>query len=228
MTPSTTSHSSDAATGLITGVQPVHFQAAVRADQISPGDAAVATVDTPYGKLANLICFDADFPGLPRQSGGQGVDMMLVPSNDWREFGAVHTQKATLRAIENGYSLVRQDTEGLAQARRSGRRGAMSRCDLPLPKSPIRQRSSLVIHLQAARFAITAGSMLGGRQCGQSQSAPLAQEAGGRRGVGRGRRTCRAGGADSGQGGARPGGPCGGPRGSTDGAATRQSPSQHR
>jgi apolipoprotein N-acyltransferase len=84
-------------------------------DQLSPGDGRVPTVDTPYGKLANLICFDADFPGLARQSGGQGVDMMLVPSNDWREFGVVHTQKATLRAIENGYSLVRQDTEGLAQ-----------------------------------------------------------------------------------------------------------------
>jgi apolipoprotein N-acyltransferase len=82
-------------------------------DQLSPGDGRVPSVDTPYGKLANLICFDADFPGLARQS--QGVDMMLVPSNDWREFGAVHTQKATLRAIENGYSLVRQDTEGLAQ-----------------------------------------------------------------------------------------------------------------
>lgn len=80
-------------------------------DQLSPGDGRVPTVDTPYGKLANLICFDADFPGLARQS----VDMMLVPSNDWREFGAVHTQKATLRAIENGYSLVRQDTEVLAQ-----------------------------------------------------------------------------------------------------------------
>jgi apolipoprotein N-acyltransferase len=84
-------------------------------DQLSPGDGRVPSVDTPYGKLANLICFDADFPGLARQSGGQGVDIMLVPSNDWREFGAVHTQKATLRAIENGYSLVRQDTEGLAQ-----------------------------------------------------------------------------------------------------------------
>jgi apolipoprotein N-acyltransferase len=84
-------------------------------DQLSPGDGRVPTVDTPYGKLANLICFDADFPGLARQNGRQGVDMMLVPSNDWREFGAVHTQKATLRAIENGYSLVRQDTEGLAQ-----------------------------------------------------------------------------------------------------------------
>jgi apolipoprotein N-acyltransferase len=84
-------------------------------DQLSPGDGRVPTVDTPYGKLANLICFDADFPGLARQAGKQGVDVMLVPSNDWPEFGAVHTQKATLRAIENGYSLVRQDTEGLAQ-----------------------------------------------------------------------------------------------------------------
>jgi apolipoprotein N-acyltransferase len=80
-------------------------------DQLSPGAGRVPSVDTPYGKLANLICFDADFPGLARQS---GVDMMLVPSNDWREFGAVHTQKAALRAIENGYSLVRQDVEGLA------------------------------------------------------------------------------------------------------------------
>jgi apolipoprotein N-acyltransferase len=84
-------------------------------DQLSPGDGRVPTVDTPHGKVANLICFDADFPGLARQTGSQGVDMMLVPSNDWREFGAVHTQKATLRAIENGYSLVRQDTGGRAQ-----------------------------------------------------------------------------------------------------------------
>jgi len=54
-------------------------------------------------------------PGLARQRGREGVDIMLVASNDWREFGAVHTQKATLRAIENGDSLVRQDTKGLAQ-----------------------------------------------------------------------------------------------------------------
>ena len=83
-------------------------------DPLFPGDGRVPTVDTPYGALANLICFDADFPDLARQR-GQGVDIMLVPSNDWREFGAVHTQKATPRAIENGYSLVPQDTEELAQ-----------------------------------------------------------------------------------------------------------------
>ena len=31
-------------------------------DQLAPGDGKVPTVDTPYGKLANLICFDSDFP----------------------------------------------------------------------------------------------------------------------------------------------------------------------
>jgi apolipoprotein N-acyltransferase len=84
-------------------------------DELTPGDGRVPTVDTPYGRLANLICFDADFPELARQAGSDGVDLMLVPSNDWREFGTVHTQKATLRAVENGYSLVRPDTNGLAQ-----------------------------------------------------------------------------------------------------------------
>lgn len=84
-------------------------------EQLTPGDGRVPTVDTPYGRLANLICFAADFPDLARQGGSQGVDMMLVPSNDWPEFGAVHTQKAALRAVENGYSLVRQDSNGLAQ-----------------------------------------------------------------------------------------------------------------
>jgi apolipoprotein N-acyltransferase len=84
-------------------------------DDLMPGDGRVPTVDTPYGRLATLICFDADFPTLARQGGRHGVDLMLVPSNDWREFGGVHTRKATLRAIENGYSLVRPDSNGLAQ-----------------------------------------------------------------------------------------------------------------
>jgi apolipoprotein N-acyltransferase len=43
------------------------------------------------------------------------VDIMLVPSNDWQEFGQTHTEKATLRAVENGYSLVRQDSNGLSR-----------------------------------------------------------------------------------------------------------------
>ncbi|TME00811.1 MAG: nitrilase [Chloroflexi bacterium] len=80
----------------------------------NPGDGQVPTVQTPYGRLSNVICFDADFPGTLRQAGQAGAAIMLVPSSDWREIDPYHTQVATFRAIENGYSLVRQTGNGLA------------------------------------------------------------------------------------------------------------------
>src|SRR5579859_673037 len=78
------------------------------------GDGRLPVVDTSYGRIANVICFDADFPDLMRQAGSGGVDLMLVPGNDWLEVDPWHTQNATFRAIENGYSLVRQTSHGLA------------------------------------------------------------------------------------------------------------------
>ncbi|WP_188192710.1 apolipoprotein N-acyltransferase [Nonomuraea sp. SYSU D8015] len=81
-------------------------------DPFDAGDGRVPTADTPFGRLAGVICFDADFPVLMRQA--RDVDLMLVPSNDWYGFGATHTEKAVMRAVENGYSLVRQDSNGLA------------------------------------------------------------------------------------------------------------------
>jgi apolipoprotein N-acyltransferase len=76
------------------------------------GDGRVPVVSTPYGRIANVICYDADFPALMRVD----ADIMLVPGGDWPEMGRVHTQMAGLRAIENGYALVRQDFDGSSQA----------------------------------------------------------------------------------------------------------------
>jgi apolipoprotein N-acyltransferase len=83
-------------------------------DPFPAGDGLVPTIQTPYGRLSNVICFDADFPGTLRQAGQAGADLMLVPGNDWREIDPYHTQAATFRAIENGFSLVRQASNGLA------------------------------------------------------------------------------------------------------------------
>ena len=85
-------------------------------EMLIPGDGQVPILDTPHGRLATVICFDLDFPALARQAGHKRADIMLVPSNDWRGFGRVHTEKATIRAIENGYSVVRPDTNGLSRA----------------------------------------------------------------------------------------------------------------
>ena len=77
-----------------------------------PGNGIVPVVETPYGRLSNVICFDADFPSLMRV----GTDLMLVPSNDELGMDPVHSQMATFRAIENGYSLVRPTSNGLSLA----------------------------------------------------------------------------------------------------------------
>jgi apolipoprotein N-acyltransferase len=81
-------------------------------EPFTPGDGHVPVVDTPYGRIANVICYDADFPDMMRVR----ADIMLVPSHDWREYGSAHTEKADLRAIEDGYALVRQDSEGVSAA----------------------------------------------------------------------------------------------------------------
>lgn len=92
----------------------VHLVPGAETGMVVPGVGQLPNIQTPYGRISNVICFDADFPGTLRQAGLAGADIMLVPSNDWREIDPYHTQLITFRAVENGYSLVRQTSNGLA------------------------------------------------------------------------------------------------------------------
>ncbi len=83
---------------------------------IVQGNGSVPLVDTPFGRLASVICYDLDFPGMIRQAGQAGAALMLAPSNDWQAIDPMHTQAAAFRAIENGFTLVRQANHGLAMA----------------------------------------------------------------------------------------------------------------
>lgn len=84
-------------------------------DPFAPSANPAPILQTPYGRLSTAICFDADFPSWMQQAAsGQGVDIMLLPSNDWQAADPWHTHNATFRAIENGYTLVRQATNSLA------------------------------------------------------------------------------------------------------------------
>jgi apolipoprotein N-acyltransferase len=80
------------------------------------GDGEILTLDTPYGKIATVICFDMDFPNVIRQAGAAEVDVMFNPSNDWEEIAYRRMQMATFRAIENGFSLVRPTSHGFSAA----------------------------------------------------------------------------------------------------------------
>jgi apolipoprotein N-acyltransferase len=80
------------------------------------GDGKLLTVDTPFGVVSGVICYDLDYPAVVQQTGQKGTGLLLVPSKDWFEIDPVHTHMAVFRAIENGMSLVRQTDTGLSIA----------------------------------------------------------------------------------------------------------------
>ena len=78
------------------------------------GNGEIQGVDTPYGKISAIICWDADFPNVVKQAGVQGVDLLFVPSNDWLAVKDIHAGMATFRAVENGMSVYRQTGSGVS------------------------------------------------------------------------------------------------------------------
>jgi apolipoprotein N-acyltransferase len=80
------------------------------------GDGKLRALDTPYGRLSSIICYDGDFPQLLTQAGALGIDVMIDPSNDWRAIDPWHTQMVSFRAIEQGFNLIRQTSQGLSAA----------------------------------------------------------------------------------------------------------------
>lgn len=100
-----------------------------------PGEPAVAGVGaaprtaTAHGLVSGAICYDFDFPSAGRERAG--VDLVALPSSDWRGIDPIHTEMAAVRAIESGYSIVRATRFGLsAGIDPEGRmRGVMSHFD---------------------------------------------------------------------------------------------------
>jgi apolipoprotein N-acyltransferase len=80
------------------------------------GDEVLQAVDTPYGRLSGIICWDTDYQWVVTQIGQMDVDILLSPSLVWEEMGPMHAAMATFRAVENGVVVVRQEDQGLSIA----------------------------------------------------------------------------------------------------------------
>ncbi|MBL8088978.1 MAG: hypothetical protein JNJ43_01525 [Anaerolineales bacterium] len=78
------------------------------------GDGILQSVDTPYGKISAVICWDADFPNVIKQAGEQNIDLLFIPSQDWVEVRDIHAGMSVFRAIENGMTIFRQTGQGVS------------------------------------------------------------------------------------------------------------------
>jgi apolipoprotein N-acyltransferase len=80
-------------------------------DGIAPGDGILRTVDTPYGTLSGIVCYDGDFPMIVKQAGRNGTDILLIAHGEPNVGAAqLHAQQHIFRAIENGVSVFRADS----------------------------------------------------------------------------------------------------------------------
>ncbi len=86
------------------------------ATEIAPGPGIIPMVDSPYGRIATLICYDANDPRFVRQAGKGGASLLLDPADDWEVIKFDHSRMAVYRAIENGVSLLRPTSKGLLTA----------------------------------------------------------------------------------------------------------------
>lgn len=73
-------------------------------------------IDTPYGRIAGVICYDTDFVPYMHQTARAQVGLLLAPANDWPAVKYDHTHEAVYRAVENGFSMMRPDVKGISLA----------------------------------------------------------------------------------------------------------------
>lgn len=79
-------------------------------DHALRGAREIHTIDTPYGRLASVICLDMEYPDFNRLAGQQNVDIMLSGAIDGTPStrgNPVHSAMASYRTIEAGFSLAR-------------------------------------------------------------------------------------------------------------------------
>jgi apolipoprotein N-acyltransferase len=80
------------------------------------GAPIMPTLDTPFGRIGAVICFDMDHHAYIRQASAQGVDILFAPANTWQEVAVIHADMARMRAVENGVALLRPASNGLSIA----------------------------------------------------------------------------------------------------------------
>ena len=103
--------------GFIRAVLPQLADLNLFSSPLTPGkDSAV--LDTEFGKVGRLVCFDSIYETLARRSVADGAEILLLSTNDswYLDSPAVyqHNAHAQLRAVENGRSILRSANTGIS------------------------------------------------------------------------------------------------------------------
>lgn len=86
-------------------------------NNLTPG-TETEVVETEYGNIAPIICFESIFPDLIRKSINDGGELITILTNDswFKDSTAVvqHNNQAILRAVENNRYVIRAANTGIS------------------------------------------------------------------------------------------------------------------
>ncbi|HEQ71639.1 MAG TPA: hypothetical protein ENN69_04040 [Spirochaetia bacterium] len=74
---------------------------------VEAGPSDIPYIDTPYGRIGQVICVDMHLPHYLRQAAEKNIDLLFVPSFDSAMFTPLITDSSAYRAVENGFTMVR-------------------------------------------------------------------------------------------------------------------------
>jgi apolipoprotein N-acyltransferase len=96
--------------------QKARLVAGLEAPFFSPGEGVFHSYDIPEGRISAAICYEMVFPSDIRKAGKLGTEILIAPSSDWMGVKNIHSRMAVIRAVENGFSLLRPTSDGITLA----------------------------------------------------------------------------------------------------------------
>ena len=85
---------------------------------LSPGEPSIQGAkkfrfsDTEFGRLGAAICADFNFSYFMKAAGQNNLDIVFDPAAEWIEVARIQKAAAILRAVENGFNLVKATSSG--------------------------------------------------------------------------------------------------------------------
>lgn len=79
---------------------------------VEAGPRDIPYLDTPYGRIGQIICADMNYPHYISQAAAKNIDLLLDPAFDQIAITPLFTYSSGYRAVENGFTMIKITGDG--------------------------------------------------------------------------------------------------------------------
>ena len=84
-------------------------------EDYNAGTGSVGNVEVDGVTVGAMICQDDNFQDIARRNSAAGAQVIVVPTNDWKQVKDYHSENMLYRAVENRVVIVRAASQGISR-----------------------------------------------------------------------------------------------------------------